>query len=155
MLRYVIYDSAGQSVLLSKEIDAIRNYINLQKFRVGNESSIRFDIDGEPVNYSIPPMLLLPLVENGFKHGIKGDVGETYLFINLKIRETKLEFRVENNKGSGPMENDNNKGIGLENIRSRLELVFPNDYSMQIRDEEKMFVVYLSFPHTQVPEDLK
>lgn len=155
MLRYVIYDSAGQSVSLMKEIEAIRNYIELQQFRVGKESSIRFDVDGKPDNFSIPPMLLLPLVENGFKHGIKGDVGETYLHINLKIQVTKLEFRVENNKGSGPAVDDNNRGIGLKNIRSRLRLIFPNDHKIKIKDEEERFEVYLSFPITDVPVDLK
>jgi LytS/YehU family sensor histidine kinase len=73
----------------------------------------------------------------------------------LKIKETKLEFRVENNKGSGLLEMENNAGIGLENIRSRLQLIFPEDHTMQIKDGEERFVVFISFPLTAGPVDLK
>jgi sensor histidine kinase YesM len=145
ILRYVIYESSGETTTLADEVNVIQNYIDLQRFRVGEDSKITFRSDVLHPALSIAPMLLLPLVENGFKHGVKGDVGITFLHILLKVEENILNFTVENNKGSADMESDNgNSGVGLENIRNRLQLLYPERHQLNIEDTEGSFRVILT-----------
>jgi len=144
ILRYVIYGSSTKLVSLSDEAQLIRNYIDLQRFRVGKDSKISFEFTGAPDRLEIAPMLLLPLVENGFKHGIKGDVDHTFLNISLTVEAGKLFFVVENNKGVHPGEEEtSSRGVGLQNIRNRLNLIYKEDHSFTIDDAGNVFRVSL------------
>jgi sensor histidine kinase YesM len=144
ILRYVIYRSSESSVNLEQEVQLIRNYIDLQRFRVGKDARISFTVSGDTKYLSIAPMLLLPLVENGFKHGIKGDVDKTFLIIRLNIEDDDILFSVENNKGM--VEVDGEKtfgGVGLKNIQNRLELIYPGNHSFHVEDSQEAFKVLL------------
>ena len=144
ILRHVIYDSAADRVELEKEVALIQNYIDLQRFRVGSEARITFVAEGEGRGLTLAPMLLLPLVENGFKHGIKGDVSNTFLDIQLRVEGSDLTFRVENNKGEpGGGDAAYTPGVGLENIRNRLELIYPGRHQLVIEDRAKSYRVEL------------
>lgn len=144
ILRYVIYESTGEKTSLSSEVQVIKNYMDLQRFRSGENASIRFDVEGEYEELTIAPMLLLPLVENGFKHGIKGDVGPTFLAIRLQADREHLQFTVENNKGVHPEGIRNgHAGVGLNNIRSRLQLLYPGTHKLVIDDLPDRFHVSL------------
>lgn len=150
ILRYVIYKSPGQFTALEDEIQVIRNYIDLQRFRVGEDSNISFEVEGDPKGAEIAPMLLLPLVENGFKHGIKGDIGKTFLNIQLLVQQKDIIFIVRNNKGfSDQHEGQNDSGVGLKNIKNRLELLYPGNHELEILDKQDSFQVQLTIKRSK------
>lgn len=146
LLRYVIYDSNKDSIPLSAELEQINNYISLQNYRTENsakvslEKQIREDIH-------IPPMLLIPLVENSYKHGIKGDLENT--FINIKVSADKhhLGFEIENNLPEVTENQDGDHGVGLANIQNRLSLLYPDKHLFQISQNEHKFKVSLKISH--------
>lgn len=144
ILRYVIYDSSGDRVKLKEEADLIRNYIGLQRFRVGSQVSISFNEEVADGDLLVAPMLLLPLVENGFKHGLMGDVEDTYLSIRMSTQKNELHFQIENNKGKGTDAGERPaSGVGLENIRNRLKLIYPGSHTFTINDSGPVFRVEL------------
>ncbi len=142
MLRYVLYETETDRVPLKEEIDFLKNYIELQKVRMEEEAKINLNIEGDPGNKKTAPLLFLPLVENAFKHGSKGDIKNTFINIDIKIGQG-LTFEIENNKSKGvdPVKND--KGIGLENIKRRLELIYPGQHHLNIDDKNDVFKVEL------------
>ncbi len=143
ILRYVIYDSNTDKVTIYNEIELINNFIELQKHRVESSSQIKFITDIEE-NVKIPPLLFLPLVENSFKHGLKGDVTDTFVHIHLKGNRQKIEFDIENNKGQyANVEKNKQGGIGIENIRHRLELLMPGQHRLEISENKRIFKVHL------------
>ena len=142
ILRYVIYDSTKDKVSIKTEIKLIDDYIELQKFRIDTTSSIKFEHKVQDENCKITPMLLLPLVENSFKHGIKGELDHTFVNIKLEANINNILFEIENNKGIGEtVENDGNSGIGIVNIRQRLNLLYPNKHKFEIEESATIFKV--------------
>jgi sensor histidine kinase YesM len=144
ILRYVIYDSTKDKVSLKTEIKLIEDYIELQKFRIDTTSSIKFEHKLQDENCEITPMLLLPLVENSFKHGIKAELEHTFVNIKLETVNSNILFEIENNKGSGEaIENDANSGIGIANIRQRLNLLYPNNHEFKIEESTNIFKIIM------------
>jgi LytS/YehU family sensor histidine kinase len=144
ILRYVIYDSKKDNVLLKTEIKLIEDYIELQKFRIDITSSIKFEHNLQDENCKIAPMLLLPLVENSFKHGIKGELDHTFVKIKLESNNNNILFEIENNKGVGEtIENNGNSGIGIVNIRQRLKLLYPNKHEFKIGESSTIFKIIM------------
>ena len=132
IMRYVIYDGSQDSVLLKEETKILREYIDLQNLRI-KDAAISFITEIQNEEIKIAPLIFLPLVENGYKHGIKGDTEKAYLHIVLKEKDNTLIFRTENNKGiSGQLEKEEHQGIGLENVRRRLELIYPQRHEFHI-----------------------
>jgi two-component system LytT family sensor kinase len=145
LMRYMIYESNVEFINLEKEIQQINRLIELQKLRFTQDDDIQinFSIDGEVSKVQIPPMLLIPFVENAFKHGISL-VTPSYVRISLNLDKDKLEFSVKNSKHSR-FENkeDIGEGIGLKNVSRRLELLYPEKHELAISDGEKEFEVRL------------
>ncbi|HEY0653200.1 MAG TPA: histidine kinase [Chryseosolibacter sp.] len=146
-LRYVIYESARGKVKLSSEISLIENYIELQKYRVRNADRVSFErmVQRE---VELEPMLLLPLVENSFKHGLMGDSTEGFIRIHLFSDENQINFSVVNNKGIAPV-TESGGGIGLKNIEERLRLIYPNRYSLSVEETDKLFTVKLNLKNAR------
>ena len=146
-LRYLLYETSAGQVDLAKEISYIQDYVELQKLRSGDLATISFKVEGEPEGKQIAPLLFLPLVENSFKHGIKGNTGETYVDILFSIGREEVEFTTKNNKGyvDEPMKN-NDHGIGLANLRKRLEYLYPGHFTLETREEGNTFFVKLVVP---------
>jgi LytS/YehU family sensor histidine kinase len=142
ILRYVIYDSTKDKVSIETEIKLIEDYIELQKFRIDTTSNIKFEHKVQNENCKITPMLLLPLVENSFKHGIKGELDHAFVNIKLEANINNILFEIENNKGIGEtVESDGNSGIGIANIRQRLTLLYPNKHKFDIEETTTIFKV--------------
>lgn len=142
ILRYVIYDSTKDKVSIETEIKLIEDYIELQKFRIDTTSNIKFEHKVQNENCKITPMLLLPLVENSFKHGIKGELDHTFVNIKLEANINNILFEIENNKGIGEtVESEGNSGIGIANIRQRLTLLYPNKNKFDIEETTTIFKV--------------
>jgi len=147
ILRYVLYDSNSDKVKISSEIELINNYINIQKHRVDSSSKIVFT-NNIKSDIKIPPLLFLPFVENSFKHGVKGDVSHTFVLINLTEVGNEIIFEIENNKGfDSKVEGVPNAGLGINNIKQRLELLMPDNYTLDIFDNKKTFKVILKLSY--------
>jgi LytS/YehU family sensor histidine kinase len=142
LMRYMLYESNEETVPLEKEIEFLENYIELQRLRSDRRSKIEYSKEGSPDGMKIAPLLFLPLVENSFKYGVKGDPAGGYVKINLLIGEKQLELSLDNNKGRvDEIEDHENSGIGLVNVRRRLELLYPDKSLLEIHDTGDDFKV--------------
>ncbi len=144
IMRYVIYDSVTAEVTLQSEIRVINDFIDLQRFRTMKGTQINFNTNVTNDQLTVAPMLFLPLVENSFKHGIKGDIENTFVEIELTANDDSVHFCVENNKGSSEQtEKGRSGGVGLKNIKNRLELIYPEKHKFDVAASENTFKVTL------------
>jgi LytS/YehU family sensor histidine kinase len=143
ILRYVIYDSNTPRVSLKDEITLLKNYIEFQKFRQKETGNITFNCKIDNQNYQIYPMLLIPLVENSFKYGIKGDINNTFLNIDLSLQNDEFIFHIENNYSPDQLKPNQHSGVGLENIRKNLEIVYAKTHEFKIVKTKDTFRVIL------------
>jgi len=143
ILRYVIYDSSTKHVTLKEEVTLLKNYIEFQQFRHQQSDNITFNCNIDDENYPIYPMLLLPLVENSFKYGIKGDIDHTFIHINLILKDKEFMFDIENNYSESLLETKEHSGLGLENIKKNLEIVYPKCHELNISKTKDTFKVNL------------
>jgi two-component system, LytTR family, sensor kinase len=143
LLRYMLYETDEDKVLLEKEIDYLKSYIELQSQRFGRNVEIQSTFEPVTDGFVIEPMLLIPFVENAFKHGT-GLVAKAQIDIHLKMENAKLDFRVRNRYNeTGDWEKDKTSGIGLTNVKRRLNLLYPKSHSLQITREDGWFSVLL------------
>jgi sensor histidine kinase YesM len=145
-LRHILYEAESEKVSLSTELKAMTDYIELQRLRMSPASSIKVETRGEPGSYQIAPLLLLPLVENSFKHGIKGATGNTFATFDFNVEEGYFYARVRNNNGKAVNTDLKYSGIGLQNLRQRLELLYPGNHSLIIQESPDEFDVELKVP---------
>ena len=144
LMRYMLYDSDQKMILLAKEFEYLKNYIDLQKMRFEGDVKITIKEEGDMASFKIEPMLLIPFVENAVKHGVTY-VDNPFIDVFFIINEGVLTFRVLNKKGNLSQEiKDESSGIGMKNVIRRLELLYPNKHIIQIKDELDSFEVYLS-----------
>jgi LytS/YehU family sensor histidine kinase len=147
LLRYLLYETSSSLVKLDKELANMSDYVDLQKLRAGPQASVSFEISGSRAGKRITPLLFLPLIENSFKHGIKGETGASFVNIAIIIREETIEFDIRNNCGyADDVEKKGSSGIGLENLRKRLDLVYPGKYSLVKTEDNHVFHVKLTVP---------
>ncbi len=145
ILRYVLYETGEGKVNLEKEIQYLRDYIDLEKIRAGERVDIRFEVHGNPNGFQIEPMLLLTFVENSFKHGAAGVIQNAWIHANLFCTDHTLTFIIKNNKpGQNQGEQVNPGGIGMENIKKRLDLLYPEKHELLVFDEPDSFTVQLT-----------
>jgi len=142
LLRYMLYDSPDKAIPLHKEIEHLENYIALQHLRFGEDVQVSVDISNKCTGCVIEPMLLVPFIENAFKHGI-GMVSEPFIRIHLAAVEQQLFFFVTNSFNKQNLSKDKNSGIGLANVKNRLELLYPGKYDLKINDQQPLFSVEL------------
>lgn len=144
VMRYMTYETNEEHVLLEKEIQYIRNYIELQKLRAGSNAHILFEVNGAPGTQRISPFILIVFVENGFKHGIQAGINDTFIDIRIDLSGSELVLTVENNIGVvDETENGDFRGLGLNNVKKRLELLYFQKHELTIRDDGERFNVQL------------
>ncbi|MCC7466488.1 MAG: histidine kinase [Saprospiraceae bacterium] len=144
LMRYMLYENGDTHVALEKELGYLKNYVELQRVRFGEDVDIRLNIRGDVGSQSIEPMLLIPFVENAFKHGV-GLVQNPIIDIALEVAPKVMHFTVRNKITPDSIENkDQNSGIGLQNIRRRLELLYPNQHMLSISEADGYFNITLS-----------
>ncbi len=144
LMRYLLYESGDVHVPLEKEVEYLKNYVELQKIRFEEDVDIRLAIEGTPGPHHIEPMLMIPFVENAFKHGV-GLIQAPVIDILLKIEEKTLFFSVKNKTSSETAEDkDSASGIGLRNVRRRLELLYPGKHELNISRDGEWFKVELT-----------
>jgi two-component system, LytTR family, sensor kinase len=142
MMRYFLYESKDNFVPLEKELAVADNYIALQKIRSGEQLSVQINKDGEVSEQKIAPLLLITFLENAFKHGAKGSSQNTFIRIDIKVEKNRLSFVVENNKGIiDEVNTGEHNGLGLENVKRQLELLYPGKHLLNIKDQPDRFTV--------------
>lgn len=144
LLQAVLYECNDSEIPLSKEIKLIENYMELERLRYGEMLDLKINVSGESEGWKIPPMLLFTYVENCFKHG-KPNNGEPFLIdITLMISEHKIKFVTHNSiSGNNEMPKRHAGGVGLENAKKRLDIIYRDRYSLNISNNEKTWEVLL------------
>lgn len=143
IMRYMMYESKDEKVSLEKEVEYLQNYIELQRMRISGKVQINFSVAGPVSQLMIEPMLLIPFVENAFKHGISY-IEDSGIDIVMKVTNKELNFSVENSfvkKGDEIM--PSGTGIGLKNVLRRLELLYPGKHELSINDHDLKYRVLL------------
>lgn len=142
MLGYMLYDSATDTVLLKEEIENLKNYISLEKIRYDRKLKLELEVGDIPDEVEIAPMLLIPFIENAFKHGPASEEGESKISIAILYKNGILDFKVNNTFTESEIDDKIKSGIGLSNVKKRLELIYPERHQLTIVSEE-CFRVFL------------
>jgi len=145
LMSYMLYESNEAKVSLEKEINYLQNYLDLEKLRFGRRLTINFEIEGQMEGVSIPPMILILFVENCFKHGLKDNIDQVSIDIALKVKSGYLFFSIKN-PVSAHIASTGVSGIGLKNVKRRLDLLFKTNYDLNIVNDRQEYTVSLKMP---------
>lgn len=143
MLRYILYEGQKPLVPLQQELAMTSEYINLEKIRYGNKLDVHVLTPDKVDDIYIAPLLLLPFVENCFKHGTSNMLQNPWINLTVELKETTLVMKLMNGKAPLNESIKNKQGIGINNVRQRLNLLYHDKYDLQIREDEEFFVVDL------------
>lgn len=142
IMRYMIYESNAAEVSLSREIKYLSDYIDLQKMRLSKKVEVQFYVEGESDGLLVAPMMFIPFIENAFKHGVSY-IEKSFIEIDLKVENDAIKFSTRNVLLPYKDEEEGSSGVGLENVKKRLALLYPERHSLQISQENKEFIVNL------------
>lgn len=144
LLRHQLYECDDTFIQLVKEIEFLKNFIELEKLRYEDKIKIDFKHSiPDNVDYKIAPLLLQPFIENAFKHTSKSKQSQSFIKINVSLLHNKLDFRIENNYSINEKANLPG-GIGLDNVKKRLNLLYSGSYFLDIKNDQNTYVVYLT-----------
>ncbi|WP_259068363.1 sensor histidine kinase [Mucilaginibacter sp. X4EP1] len=141
IMRYMLYECNDNKVDLEKELQYLQNYIDLQKIRFGNKAYIDYKVEGKVEHQQIVPLLLIAFIENAFKHGVANNA-LTPIRLLIDVEDSHLHFYMQNKKHRN--NRDEVGGIGLNNVKRRLDLLYPGKYNLDVRDETDTYTVELS-----------
>ena len=141
----MLYECNTDRVPLTKEIELLKNYVSLEKLRYGDRLDISLNIIGNTRDLEIAPMLVLPFVENSFKHGTSDEIEDAWVSIDLVVKEGILTLKVDNSKSNslGKDEQKYREGIGLKNVKRRLELLYKGGYELKTLDTVESYLIVL------------
>ncbi|MFT7898981.1 histidine kinase [Tenacibaculum ascidiaceicola] len=142
MMRYSVYDGEKDTVLLSEEVTYLQNYIELHKMRYHKAIDIQFNIDITDNDYKVMPLLFIILLENAFKHGVENLRKNAYVHLNLTAHQNAINFEIENNFDT--TEESQEEGIGLQNLKRRLELVYPKNHTLTTSKTDDIYLAKLN-----------
>lgn len=146
ILRYMLYECKSESVALSRDVEILQSYIDLEKIRYEGRLDLNMHMEGDITGKRIAPLLMLPLVENAFKHGASEVLDDAWINIDLKVTGNMLKFKISNSKpdkGQSIASGIHFGNIGLNNVRKRLDLLYPGSHNLQIMEEDELFVAIL------------
>lgn len=155
ILRYMLYECNADTVMLKRDIDILESYVALEKVRYEDRLEMSFSMNGEIADQKIAPLLVLPLLENAFKHGASEDMDTPWININLQVKDNLFKFKIANSKPEQqPSDAKKHFGkIGLGNVRKRLELLYPGAHLLRTVEEEDTFLAILEIQldgHTNI-----
>ncbi len=142
MLRFMLYETGGQYIALEQELKIINDYIALEKLRYDESLRINFNYNVEDMKQALPPLLLMPLVENAFKHGISETRSQPFIDIHLSVKQRHLTFIIKNSAEASPAEATLKENIGLSNLRRQLELLYTT-YDLSAQQNASVFTAIL------------
>ena len=145
LMRYLLYDTEHGKTMLAKEIEFIKSYVDLMKLRFTDQVSVTLSFPETIPNIKIPPMLFTSLVENAFKHGVSYQ-NESFIEIIMNVDRKFLVFRIKNSKQDSNNGLNEKGGIGLENLRKRLDLIYSEKYSLKQNETEEAFEINIKIP---------
>jgi LytS/YehU family sensor histidine kinase len=151
LLRYILYECNMPAVLLEKEFDMIKEYIALETMRYDEKLEIIMELPERTNGYTIAPLLLLPFVENCFKHGTSTIIEKPWINLHVQLNEGHLFVKLVNGKAPdpvsvhahGPLNGNGSKGIGIANVQSRLDLLYPGRHELKVINESEVFGISL------------
>jgi len=134
LLDFMLYDCNASKIYLDKELQLVKSYIDLEKLRYSDDLAIQFEVAGEISKVEIAPLLILPFIENCFKHGISEKIDGSWIKISLDVQDNSMKLVVENSRSTNPQGDPNGykEGIGIENVRRRLQLLYPGNHRLEI-----------------------
>jgi len=141
LLSYMLYDCKADEVLLEKEVEIMRHYIDLEKERYGNKIDISWNVEGEVRDKYLTPLLLLPFLENAFKHGTSEQLEKPWLSVDISVKNDSLRCKIANSKNENTQVSKH--GIGIQNVKKRLAFLYPEKHELKMNDESNFFVVSL------------
>ena len=147
LMRYVLYEGNNRLTPLSREVQFLRNYVQLMSMRYTGNVSISLDVPEVLPDSMLPPLLLVIFVENAFKHGISYRT-KSFVEISLQPHGDRLLFSCRNSRQQKPQDENMKGGVGLSNVRRRLDLLFPGNYTLDIKEQEDTYTVHLDIPLT-------
>ena len=142
ILRYMLYETSGDFISVEQELKIVNDYLELEKLRYDESLRINFNYDIENMKQALPPLLLIPLVENAFKHGVSETRGKPFVDIHLSIKDRQLTFTVKNSVEMSGEEKAIKENIGLSNLRRQLELLY-TDYHLSVQPSDSLFTAIL------------
>ena len=159
LLNYMLYDCSAPQVSLKKEIQYVEDYIALEQVRYGERLDVSFSVSGDLYDKVIAPLLILTFVENSFKHGVSIQTEQAWIRIDVNVRANQLNLVVENSKPKRQkaFRNGGNSGIGLSNVKRRLDLIYPHNYNLDIKELDNTFEISLKLildPKLLKPESI-
>lgn len=142
ILRFMLYETGGAYIAIEQELKIMSDYLALERLRYDDSLRVNFNYDIEDMRQALPPLLLIPLVENAFKHGVSETRHQPFVDIHLSVQNRRLTFEVKNSTEDFPGEGNVKENIGLSNLRRQLELQY-TDYSLSIQQGESVFTAVL------------
>ena len=140
LMRYMTYESQNETIALQREVAYIDDFISLESMRISGDAQVIFKKNIENPECRIPPLLLIPFVENGFKHGILNNPEQPF---TIELTQNKNHLILQTQNSINNYKKDHQSGVGIENIKKRLQLYFPDKHSLDITTKENMYSVKL------------
>lgn len=141
LLSYMLYDCKTEEVRLEKELAIMKNYIALEQERYNNKIDVSWNVEGEAEDKFIAPLLMLPFIENAFKHGVSGQIKKSWLSVDISIKQDSLQCKIANSKSEYVKFSDG--GTGIANVKKRLDFIYPGKHELRLNDEGNFFVIAL------------
>ncbi len=155
LMRYSLYEAGSSKISLARELQFIQDYVRLEQIRHKDHVTISLDIQQVPANLEIPPLILITFVENAFKHGINNTIDASWAHIEASVQGTTLHFSIENSKPERLAKETVQGGIGLINVRRRLDLLYPDRYALTIQNKPTSYTVTLNLTLDEKPTALR
>ena len=141
LMRYMTSETSADKIALHKEVKYIESFLELESLRVNGEANVQFKVAGNTDGVMIAPLLLIPFIENGFKHGVVTDAAAAFVIL-LDVKDKTLHLYTNNKINKA--QKDSSSGIGLQNVQRRLELIYPGDYQLKTGQEGDHYICNLS-----------
>jgi len=138
LMRHVLYETTADKIPLSQEITFLKNFVKLMEIRLTNAVTLNVSFPTNYIEHEIAPLLLVPLVENAFKHGVSANL-PTFIFVKMEVENGKLYFWTENTLIPKKSEDTSESGIGIPNLKKRLELLYPNKHEFKTEIKDNMY----------------
>lgn len=149
LLSYMLYECKANEVLLEKEIEIMKNYIDLEKERYANRLEVSINVEGDIKGKYIAPLLILPFLENAFKHGTSEQLEKPWLNMDISVKQNMFRCKIANSKNEEIVKATG--GIGIQNVEKRLEYLYPGRHELKLGDEGDFFVVSLQLELNRSP----
>jgi LytS/YehU family sensor histidine kinase len=150
LMRYILVECSQPTVDLRKEVEVLQSYIKLEKGRFNERVDMSVNIQGDLNNNKIAPLLLLPFLENSFKHGANEMIEQAWITLDLEVDNKDLRFKLLNGRSNGTDHHPDSAYVGLQNVKKRLNLLYPDAHELRITEDADTYMVLLTLKLDQI-----